>query len=195
MHGINHYLRNLLTNEIAKDRQDGRDFSDWSRKGPLPDLPGQQRKASDRPSFPGRSFDNMSDAGSDRGGRRPFEQGDGKVRDFSNWERKGPLSPAMAAAPSLREGGRQRSKDGPAFRKALQRGEKEPVDLKTDLDLQDESIRRSHRPSEHLQPRSLIISGDQKCDLMLQPNPLPRLATPAIRLPQHRPPFPPVARN
>jgi translation initiation factor 4B len=60
----------------------------------------------------------MSDAGSDRGGRRPFEQGDGKTRDFSNWERKGPLSPAAAAAPSLREGGRQQSKDGPAFRKA-----------------------------------------------------------------------------
>ncbi len=61
----------------------------------------------------------MSDAGSERGGRRPFEQGDGKVRDFSNWERKGPLSPAAAAAaPSLREGGRQRSKDGPAFRRS-----------------------------------------------------------------------------
>ncbi len=40
------------------------------------------------------------------------------MRDFSNWERKGPLSPAMAAAPSLREGGRQRSKDGPAFRRS-----------------------------------------------------------------------------
>lgn len=110
-------LQRLLTTKPAKERQDGRDFSDWSRKGPLPDLPGQQRRASDRPSFPGRSFDNNSDAGSERGSRRPFEQGDGKVRDFSNWERKGPLSPSLAAAPSLREGGRQRSKDGPAFRK------------------------------------------------------------------------------
>ena len=104
--------------QIAKERQDGRDFSDWSRKGPLPELPGQQRRVSDRPGFQGRSFDNMSDAGSERGGRRPFEQGDGKLRDFSNWERKGPLSPVAAAAPSLREGGRQRSKDGPAFRKS-----------------------------------------------------------------------------
>lgn len=60
----------------------------------------------------------MSDAGSDRGSRRPFEQGDGKVRDFSNWERKGPLSPAISAAPSLREGGRQRSKDSPGFRRS-----------------------------------------------------------------------------
>lgn len=40
------------------------------------------------------------------------------MRDFSNWERKGPLSPATSAAPSLREGGRQHSKDGPAFRRS-----------------------------------------------------------------------------
>ena len=61
---------------------------------------------------PGRSFDNMSDAGSERGSRRPFEQaqGDGKIRDFSNWERKGPLSPSTTAAPSLRDGGRQTSR-------------------------------------------------------------------------------------
>lgn len=104
---------------VAKDRQDGRDFSDWSRKGPLPELPGSQRRVSERPAFAGRSFDNMSDAGSDRGSsRRPFEQGDGKVRDFSNWERRGPLSPAASAAPSLQEGGRQASRDGPGFRKA-----------------------------------------------------------------------------
>lgn len=117
-HTINLPLRCQLTTSTAKDRQDGRDFSDWSRKGPLPDLPGQQRRTSDRPSFPGRSFDNTSDAGSDRGGRRPVDQGDGKVRDFSNWERKGPLSPALSTTPSLREGGRQRSKDGPGFRKS-----------------------------------------------------------------------------
>ena len=102
---------------VAKDRQDGRDFSDWSRKGPLPALPGSDRRVSERSGAPGRSFDNMSDAGSERGGRRPFEQGDGKVRDFSNWERKGPLSPAAAAATSLQEGGRQASRDGPGFRK------------------------------------------------------------------------------
>lgn len=58
----------------------------------------------------------MSDAGSERGGRRNFEQGDGKVRDFSNWERKGPLPPTSPPATSLREGGRQRSKDGAQFR-------------------------------------------------------------------------------
>ena len=61
----------------------------------------------------------MSDAGSERGQRRGgFEQGDGKTRDFSNWERRGPLSPATPAPTSLREGGRQQSKDGPGgFRK------------------------------------------------------------------------------
>ncbi|EXJ78580.1 hypothetical protein A1O1_08981 [Capronia coronata CBS 617.96] len=105
--------------EPPKDRQDTRDFSDWSRKGPLPDLPREQRRVSDRQGgFGGRNFDNTSDAGSDRGGRRGFDQGDGKVRDFSNWERKGPLSPSAAAPTSLREGGRQHSKDGPgAFRR------------------------------------------------------------------------------
>lgn len=61
----------------------------------------------------------MSDAGSDRGGRRNFGgENDGKVRDFSNWERKGPLSPAAGGPTgmSLREGGRQGSTDG-SFRK------------------------------------------------------------------------------
>ena len=60
----------------------------------------------------------MSDAGSERGGRRGYEPSDGKVRDFSNWERRGPLPPAAAPAQSLREGGRQGSKDGPpSFRR------------------------------------------------------------------------------
>ena len=107
-----------LLESAAKDRQDNRDFSDWSRKGPLPELSGTQRRVSERPGFQGRSFDNMSDAGSDRGGRRPFDQGDGKIRDFSNWERKGPLSPAASVAPSMQEGGRQMSKEGAHFRKS-----------------------------------------------------------------------------
>lgn len=60
----------------------------------------------------------MSDAGSERPNRRGFEQGDGKNRDFSNWERKGPLSPVTPAPTSLREGGRQHSKDAQGgFRK------------------------------------------------------------------------------
>ncbi|KAF2216567.1 hypothetical protein CERZMDRAFT_109428 [Cercospora zeae-maydis SCOH1-5] len=100
------------------DRGDSnRDFSDWSRKGPLPDLPSQGRQPSrgfERRGPPG-GFDNMSDAGSERGpGRRPgFFEGDGKTRDFSNWERKGPLSPVPGQAAPLRDGGRVREAGGP----------------------------------------------------------------------------------
>jgi translation initiation factor 4B len=99
---------------IAKDRPEQRDISDWTRKGPLPDLPGQ-RSGSGRGGFGSgrdRGFDAGSDAGSERGERRrppPFE-GDGKSRDFGNWERRGPLSPAPSAAPS--EGGRMRGFEG-----------------------------------------------------------------------------------
>lgn len=89
-------------------------MSDWSRKGPLPDIP--QRRVSDRPGYGSRGFDAASDAGSERGGRRPYEPADGKIRDFSSWERKGPLPPT--AAPVPREGGRPRSREAPQFRRA-----------------------------------------------------------------------------
>ncbi|KAE8353121.1 hypothetical protein BDV28DRAFT_148370 [Aspergillus coremiiformis] len=85
---------------------------DWTRKGPLP-APEAPRRVPDRASF-GRNLDNFSDAGSERtGGRRNFES-DGKVRDFGNWERKGPLSPTGP----VREGGRPRSNEGSSFRKS-----------------------------------------------------------------------------
>jgi translation initiation factor 4B len=120
----------------AKDRADQKDMSDWTRKGPLPDLPGAGRRVSERGGFGdrsagggggfggdraggferGRNFEPAgSDAGSERGERRrppPFE-GDGKTRDFSNWERKGPLSPVSGATPPSRDGGRTRTYDGP----------------------------------------------------------------------------------
>ena len=101
---LSHDVSPELTVGIAKER-DVKEF-DWTRKGPLPDLPNR-RAVPDRTGF-GRNLDNMSDAGSDRGGRRM--ESDGKPRDFSNWERKGPLSPV---APPSREGGRPRSNDGP----------------------------------------------------------------------------------
>lgn len=88
----------------AKER-DVKEF-DWTRKGPLPDLPSRRAAVPDRSGF-GRNLDTMSDAGSDRGGRRTFES-DGKPRDFGNWERKGPLSPV---GPPAREGGRPRSNE------------------------------------------------------------------------------------
>lgn len=101
-------VQNSNTNgRTAKEsRLEGRDL-DWTRRGPLPELPG--RRAPDRTSF-GRNMDAASDAGSERGGRRSNFESDGKVRDFGNWERKGPLSPP--AGPP-REGGRPRSNDGP----------------------------------------------------------------------------------
>ncbi|KAF2429698.1 RNA-binding domain-containing protein [Tothia fuscella] len=105
-----------------KDRVEAREITDWSRKGPLPDLPGNNtnRRASERTGGgfgERRGYENapeMERGGSRRGGG--FES-DGKERDFSNWERKGPLSPAPAAAQSLRDGGRIRSRDGPDERK------------------------------------------------------------------------------
>lgn len=91
----------------AKER-DVKEF-DWSRRGPLPDLPA--RRMPDRSTF-GRNMDNVSDAGSERGGRRGMEF-EAKPRDFGNWERKGPLSPT---AP-VREG-RPLSNEGPGFRRS-----------------------------------------------------------------------------
>jgi translation initiation factor 4B len=109
-------------NNLAKDRPEARDISDWTRKGPLPDLPGQ-RRTSDRAGGGfsrgggGGGFDAASDAGSERGDRRrppPFA-GDGKERDFGNWERKGPLSPVPGAAPNaMAREGRQPSYQGGA---------------------------------------------------------------------------------
>jgi translation initiation factor 4B len=102
----------------AKDRVEAREITDWTRKGPLPDLPGRQ---SDRGAGGGGyqragGFDAAaSDAGSDRGERRrapPFAS-DGKERDFGNWERRGPLSPVPGAAPnSMAREGRQPSSQG-----------------------------------------------------------------------------------
>ena len=101
-----------LSTAKDRDRPDAREFGDWSRKGPLPDLPGRggDRRASDRGGF-------GSDFGGDRGERRErrdFQpEGDGKVRDFGNWERKGPLSPLPQQERGPRDGGRPRTNDGP----------------------------------------------------------------------------------
>ena len=104
---------------IEKDRPDAREFGDWTRKGPLPDV-GGQRRVSDRPGFGSgapRGFDNVSEAGSERGGRRGYEppQGDSKIRDFGNWDRKGPLTPTLPTGPAARSFDRDRpvSRDGP----------------------------------------------------------------------------------
>lgn len=96
--------------EPPKDRVEAREITDWTRKGPLPDLPGQRRNA-DRPGF-------GADADTERGDRRrpPPYAGDGKERDFGNWERKGPLSPGAAAGGAPGEGGRPKYFEGGAAR-------------------------------------------------------------------------------
>ncbi|KAL2145066.1 hypothetical protein VTI28DRAFT_7945 [Corynascus sepedonium] len=75
---------------------DPRDL-DWSaRRGPLADLPS---RGGDRR---GAEFGER---------RREFQPNDdGKVRDFGNWERRGPLSPlAQPERPESREGSRSRT--------------------------------------------------------------------------------------
>ncbi|TGO26247.1 hypothetical protein BPAE_0063g00160 [Botrytis paeoniae] len=92
------------------DRSDVRELGDWSRKGPLPDLPGRggERRTSDR----GYQSSRFGEEGGER--RAPREpESDGKVRDFGNWERKGPLSPLAQQERAPREGGRPRTNDGP----------------------------------------------------------------------------------
>ncbi|PNS19211.1 hypothetical protein CAC42_2388 [Sphaceloma murrayae] len=92
--------------EPPKDRGESRELNDWTRKGPLPDLPGQgQRHASERTGGFRSNFDPASDASAERAPRRGgFPDNDGKPRDFGNWERKGPLSPVPGQEP--RQGGR-----------------------------------------------------------------------------------------
>ena len=99
--------KKMVNTLVAKDRDRGggdstRDFGDWTRKGPLPDLPS---RGNDRRSGP-----------SDFADRRPPRETpiDEKPRDFGNWERKGPLSPLPQQerpAPA-REGSRPRTNEG-----------------------------------------------------------------------------------
>jgi len=99
-----------LSWRIAKERQESRELNDWTRKGPLADLPQQQRRASERGGF-NRGYEAAPEMERDgsRKGSSSFE-GDGKIRDFNNWERKGPLSPLPppAGSPPVRDGGRVR---------------------------------------------------------------------------------------
>ncbi|KAK9851390.1 Nucleotide-binding [Penicillium brevicompactum] len=100
-------IRTSVAEPPKESRMEGKDL-DWSRRGPLPELP--QSRVPDRSTF-GRGMDPAIDAGADRGPRRSNFESDGKPRDFNNWERKGPLSPSAGGPP--REGGRPSSNDGP----------------------------------------------------------------------------------
>jgi translation initiation factor 4B len=106
----------------AKDRGEGREV-DWTRRGPLPDLPREQnqRRVSERGSGFGGGYEpapGMERGGSRRGANFAPEGDRAPARDMSNmsWERKGPLSPVPGAAPPMREG-RVRNNDAPRERR------------------------------------------------------------------------------
>lgn len=108
--------------EPPKDRSGNdqtRDFGDWSRKGPLPDLPS-------RGGAGGFDRRGPSDFGERRGPPRERDApaDDGKVRDFGNWERKGPLSPLpqQERAPGSRDGSRPRMNDRTESTRSDRRG-------------------------------------------------------------------------
>lgn len=89
-------------NTFSAKQSEAREITDWSRKGPLPDLPG--RGGNDRGADRGYNSGGRFDSAEGGRERREFNQDDGKVRDFGNWERKGPLA-SLPQAPT-REGGR-----------------------------------------------------------------------------------------
>ena len=99
---------------VEKERQDGRDF-DWNaRRGPLP--PAEAAREMGRGGFRGNRPD-FGGEGGDRPRRPAYEAAtDGKERDFSNWERKGPLSPAPASMTPA-SGRLSNAGDGPRERK------------------------------------------------------------------------------
>ena len=111
-------LDRMLTATVEKDRPDAREFGDWTRKGPLPDV-GGQRRVPERAGFGSgaRNFDNVSEAGSERGGRRGYDNGESKTRDFADWSRKGPLTPTLPTGPAARSLDRPMSRDGPKDRR------------------------------------------------------------------------------
>jgi translation initiation factor 4B len=135
-------------NTAKEGRTEAREITDWTRKGPLPDLPGQRRTSERSGGFSrGGGFDAASDAGSERGGERrrppPFA-GDGKERDFGNWERKGPLSPAAGAAPnSMAREGRQ-----PSFQGGAREHRQSPAWGEGREDSGSRGPRREFQPSE-----------------------------------------------
>ncbi|KAF2825679.1 hypothetical protein CC86DRAFT_33954 [Ophiobolus disseminans] len=143
--------------EPPKDRPEAREITDWTRKGPLPDLPGQ-RRTSDRGGFSrgGGGFDSASDAGSERGERRraaPFPD-DGKQRDFGNWERKGPLSPGAAPNAMAREG-RQ-----PSFQSGAREHRQSPAWGEGREDSGSRGPRREFQPAERPQHDRQPTAGE-----------------------------------
>ncbi|KAI0527854.1 hypothetical protein F5B22DRAFT_7075 [Xylaria bambusicola] len=118
-----------------------RDLPSWERKGPLADDPS--RSSSRRPN-------DFGDRG-DRGDRRTpsFREGpadDGKLRDFGNWERKGPLSPLPQPERSMsRTDSRPRNEAG--------RGESFRQDRKSSSATWGEGRQEGSRPPREFKDR------------------------------------------
>ncbi|KAH6642132.1 hypothetical protein C7974DRAFT_95802 [Boeremia exigua] len=174
--------------EPPKDRPEARDISDWSRKGPLPDLPGQ-RSGPARGFGGGRNFDAASDAGSDRGERRrPAFEGDGKPRDFGNWERRGPLSPS---AEGPREGGRRfdgprepreggfRERQSPAWGEGRPEGERaprrefQPAEGRPQVERQPTAADQDSQWRSKMRPDAASPTGTPDASTPSSPAPLP----------------------
>lgn len=181
---------------IAKDRPEARDISDWTRKGPLPDLPGQ-RSNSGRGGFGAgrdRGFDAGSDAGGERSERRrppPFES-DGKSRDFGNWERRGPLSPAAAPSPS--ESGRTRGFEGtpregrrqsPAWGEGQgtegSRGPRREFQERPHVERQPTAAEADNQWRSRMRPDAPVKSPTSTPDVSTPSSPAPAPAAPAGR--------------
>ncbi|KAM6484123.1 hypothetical protein HDV62DRAFT_313698 [Trichoderma sp. SZMC 28011] len=87
--------------------ESARDLSEWTRKGPLPDLPGARGP--------------RSDFGERRPPRDPASEG----RSTGTWERRGPLSPLSPQEPGSRESSRARGpQEGMGERSESYRGDR-----------------------------------------------------------------------
>lgn len=87
-----------------KDREGRTEMRDidWTRRGPLPDLPNRGGDRRGPADF------------ADRRPSRDAPADDGRVRDLGSWERKGPLAPLpqQEPAPGSRDGSRPRTNEG-----------------------------------------------------------------------------------
>ena len=146
----------------------------------------------------------MSEAGSERGGRRGYEPSDGKVRDFGNWDRKGPLTPTLPTGAPARSFERPVSRDGPSLRKnspAWGEGrsqdsgsrpprrdfsERPPVERIPTAAEQDNQWRSKMKPDAPTGPPTPTVSASRSPalsnrQLSTPPSPAPAPAVPASR--------------
>ncbi|KAL3963539.1 hypothetical protein ACCO45_000543 [Purpureocillium lilacinum] len=161
-----------------------RDLSDWTRKGPLPDLPGRS----------GGGGRQMSDFG-ERRPRDPAFEGRPErpaAREL-NWERRGPLAPIAQDAPAPRDssvgpdglGERGGSHRGPrggagAWGEGRQEGSRPP---RRDLPEQRERVvtaaEKDHQWRDRMRPDASKPEGTSRDGSEAPPSPALSNATPA----------------